>query len=204
VRRALGERAGVARLTLSSRKRAERAKRKSCTIREVSATALDGEAGRGCGGADAIVALGCRSRTRLERRVAHGIRLYHAGAAPLLLLSGGGRDAEPEAVIMRRLALAAAVPEGALLIEPHSRNTWENACESAGLLRPRGLRRVVLVSDRTHLPRAALLFRLAGLEVAGWAGVGSPSLLSEIGAVLHELAALPKSLWRARRRPAQR
>jgi uncharacterized SAM-binding protein YcdF (DUF218 family) len=156
------------------------------------------------GGADAIVVLGCGARSRLERRVEHGIRLYHVGAAPLLLLSGGGHGAEPEAAIMRRHALAAEVPEAALLIEPHSRNTWENACESARLLWPRGLRRVVLVSDRAHLPRAALLFRLAGLDVAGWAGVRPQSLVWEVGAIIRELAALPKSLFRAGRRPVQR
>ena len=71
---------------------------------------------------------------------------------------------------MRRLALASGLPEAALLLEPRSRNTWENAEESARLLRRRGLRRVVLVSDRAHLPRAALLFRLAGLDIAGLAG----------------------------------
>ena len=98
---------------------------------------------------------------------------------------------------MRRLALASGVPEAALLLEPHSRNTWENAEESAHLLRLRGLRRVVLVSDRAHLPRAALLFRLAGLAVAGRSGVRAPSLPGEIGAAICEMAALPCSLVRA-------
>jgi uncharacterized SAM-binding protein YcdF (DUF218 family) len=156
------------------------------------------------GGADAIVVLGCGAPARLARRVEHGIRLYRAGAAPLLLLSGGGHGAEPEAAIMRHLALLAEVPEAALLIEPASRNTWENACESARLLRLRGLRRVLLVSDRTHLPRAALLFRLAGLEIAGRAGVRPLSPIRELGAVVREAAALPKSLFRVRRRRVQR
>jgi uncharacterized SAM-binding protein YcdF (DUF218 family) len=155
--------------------------------------------------AEAIVVLGCGVRSRLVRRVECGVRLYHAGAAPLLLLSGGGRGAEPEAAIMRRLALAAAVPDRALLVEPNSRNTWENARESAWLLRQRGLRRVVLVSDRPHLPRAALLFRLAGLEIAGRGGVPSPSPVSELAAIVREIAALPKSLLHAgRHRSLQR
>jgi hypothetical protein len=45
------------------------------------------------------------------------------------------------------------------------------------------------------------LFRLAGLEVAGRAGIHPPSPLWELGTVLRELAALPKSLIRAARRP---
>ena len=153
----------------------------------------------GLGAADAIVVLGCGSAARLARRVERGARLYRAGAAPLLLLSGGGRGSEPEAEVMRRLALAAGVPEAALLLESGSRNTWENAQESAHLLRLRGLGRVVLVSDRAHLPRAALQFRLAGLDIAGRSGVPPPSAFWELAAFIRELAALPKSLFRAGR-----
>ena len=98
---------------------------------------------------------------------------------------------------MRRVALTRGVPEAALLTEPVSRNTFENAHEVARLLRARGRSAVLLVSDRAHLPRAALLFRLAGLRVTGWAGVRPSSPLSEIGAATRELAALPRSLTRA-------
>jgi uncharacterized SAM-binding protein YcdF (DUF218 family) len=154
--------------------------------------------------AEAIVVLGCADHARLVRRVARGTELFREGAAPLLALTGGGRGTEPEAAAMRRLALDDGVPERALLVEPNSRNTWENARESARLLRRRGLLRVVLVSDRTHLPRAALLFRLAGLEVAGRAGIRPGSPARELGAILREIVALPRSLWRARRPRVQR
>ena len=65
----------------------------------------------------------------------------------MLLLSGGGRGPEPEAEIMRRIALTSDIPQAALLIEPHSRDTVGNARETALLLRAHGLRTVVLVSD---------------------------------------------------------
>jgi uncharacterized SAM-binding protein YcdF (DUF218 family) len=103
---------------------------------------------------------------------------------------------------MRRRALAHGVPDSARLIEPGSRDTVENARESARLLRPRGGRVVLLVSDRAHSPRAALLFGLAGLRVAGWAAVPPPSVLWEISAVVRECVALPGSLARAFLRPA--
>jgi uncharacterized SAM-binding protein YcdF (DUF218 family) len=140
--------------------------------------------------------LGCRSSTGLARRLDRGIGLFQAGAAPLLLLSGGGAGPVAEAEIMRRMALARGVPATALLIEPRSRDTVENARETARLLGPRGGHLILLVSDRAHLPRAALLFRLAGLRIAGWAGVPPPSTLWEIGAALRECAALPRSLAR--------
>jgi uncharacterized SAM-binding protein YcdF (DUF218 family) len=147
--------------------------------------------------------LGCRPPAGLTRRLDHGIRLLRAGAAPLLLLSGGGSGPVPEAEIMRRMALADGVPEAALLVEPGSRDTVENAREAARLLRPRGGRFILLVSDRVHLPRAALLFRLAGLRIAGWAGVPPPSFWWEARTMVQECAALPRSLVRTILGPAR-
>lgn len=147
--------------------------------------------------ADAIVVLGCPLSGRLARRVGHGVRLYREGAAPVLLLSGGGRGSEPEAMVMRRMALSGGIPGAALLVEPNSRDTLENARETAAMLCERGWRRVVLVSDRTHLPRAALLFRLAGVELAGRCGVPAVSSAMALAAALREALAWPRSLWHA-------
>jgi uncharacterized SAM-binding protein YcdF (DUF218 family) len=152
--------------------------------------------------AEAIVVLGCRLAAegrpseRLRRRVALAVELYRAGAAPFLVLSGGGTGSVAEAEIMRDLTRAAGVPQTALLCEPDSRNTVENAINSARLLRERGLARVILVSDRTHLPRAALLFRLAGLDVVGRAGVPAYSRRRTWLAACYEFGALPRSLLR--------
>jgi len=98
---------------------------------------------------------------------------------------------------MRQAAIDHGVPETALLIDAVSRNTFENARETARLLNARGLRSVLLVSDRAHLVRAAVLFRLAGLRVTGRAGVPAPSLGRKVGATLREIVALPWSLLRA-------
>ena len=94
--------------------------------------------------------LGCRSSAGLVRRLDCGIRLFQAGAAPLLLLSGGGTGPTPEAEIVRRMALACGVPQAALPVESGSRDTVENAWETTRLLRPRGGYSVVLVSDWDH------------------------------------------------------
>lgn len=147
--------------------------------------------------ADAIVVLGCKSPSRLSRRVSHAVELFRHGFAPALVLSGGGNGEEPEAEIMRRAALAGGVPAAALLVERHSRDTLGNAHETAALLQANGRRTIILVSDRTHLPRAALLFRLAGVEIAGCSGVRSASLMIEVLTMLREAMALPRSLLRA-------
>src|SRR6202043_3306802 len=96
---------------------------------------------------DAIVVLGCRGATARQRRLGIGVRLFQAGAAPLLVLSGGGSGPTPEAELMRRSAIAHGVPPTALLIDILSRDTFENARETARLLSARGLASVLLVSD---------------------------------------------------------
>jgi uncharacterized SAM-binding protein YcdF (DUF218 family) len=155
----------------------------------------------GARAADAIVVLGCpvlpdgQASPGLVRRVARGVALFRQGVAPLLVLSGGGLGGVPEAEIMRCLALAAGVPQAALLVEPRSRNTLENARETARLLAAQGLASVLLVSDRVHLPRAALLFRRAGLAVAGRAAPPPPALRREATLALRELVALGRTLF---------
>ena len=50
-------------------------------------------------------------------------------------------------------------------LEEESRTTWENALFSAQLLQPQGVRRVVLVTQAWHMPRARWCFEQAGFEV---------------------------------------
>src|SRR5438067_691584 len=111
--------------------------------------------------ADAIVVLGCRlfaggrPSERLRRRMMLAVGLYREGVAPLIVMSGGGTGPVAEAAVMRDLAREAGVPETAVLLETESRNTFENAAYGARLLHAVGKQRIVLVSDRAHLPRAA-------------------------------------------------
>jgi uncharacterized SAM-binding protein YcdF (DUF218 family) len=147
--------------------------------------------------------LGCRLKPdgaptqALRRRVQLAVDVYRRRIAPVLLLSGGGPRPVSEAEAMRELAVAAGVPDLAILLESGSRNTAENAFASAALLRQRGLQRVVLVTHRVHLPRARLLFRLAGLRVVGAAGVPAHSPGAALAAAVYEIAALPLALVRA-------
>ena len=156
--------------------------------------------------ADAIVVLGCqlfsggRPSERLRRRVALGVALYREGTAPLILMSGGGAGAITEAAVMRDLAREAGVPNAAVLLETESRNTFENAAYTARLLHGIGKRRIVLVSDRAHLPRASRMFRRAGLDVVGVAGVPASSMRRAFGAVLYEAASHMRGLFRRRAR----
>jgi len=100
-------------------------------------------------------------------RVWYAARLFHAGKAPLLLLSGGSdpRAAYSEARAMAFLLQDLGVPAQALLLEEMSRNTRENATFSAALLKARGIQHILLVTSALHMPRALALFAAQGLQV---------------------------------------
>lgn len=100
-------------------------------------------------------------------RVWHAARLYRAGKAPLLVLSGGTthEGEQPEADAMRRLLIDLNVPASAMLLEDRSTTTTENAADTARLLQARGVRRILLVTSALHMRRARGLFERAGFDV---------------------------------------
>jgi uncharacterized SAM-binding protein YcdF (DUF218 family)/lysophospholipase L1-like esterase len=122
------------------------------------------------GPADVIVVLGagmvgpCEPNLNAMRRVILATRLWRDQRAPLLLFTGGkpaGLDCSI-AEVMSRFAGDLGIPPEARLVETASRNTHENAVFSAPLLRRVGARRLLIVSDRLHIPRAVGAFAAAG------------------------------------------
>lgn len=101
------------------------------------------------------------------RRLQEGIHQARARHLPLLLC--GGRKRVPAGVPSEAALMAEETRWRAPLLptwlEENSRNTRENARFAATLLRQRGVRRVLLVTDRPHMTRAMLCFRAQGLEV---------------------------------------
>lgn len=101
-------------------------------------------------------------------RVWHAARLYKADKAPLVLLSGGSDPAYSvmsEAKAMQLFLRDLGVPDRAVLLEQESRNTRQNAENSARLLRARGLNRILLVTSALHMERARREFENQGLKV---------------------------------------
>jgi uncharacterized SAM-binding protein YcdF (DUF218 family) len=99
-------------------------------------------------------------------RTRYGIALYRNGLAPLLVFAGPARGESPaEATVRAELARELGIPAEVILTEAEARTTREEAVRLEARLRPMGVRKILLVTNSLHMPRARRLFELAGFEV---------------------------------------
>lgn len=107
-------------------------------------------------GTDTPTGLGLE-RLRLAARLAK--------ESGLPILTSGGLHFDQPPIMAQSLqddfAVAVRWQEGL------SRTTWENATMSAAILQPQGIKRVVLVTQAWHMPRARWSFEQAGFTVVG-------------------------------------
>ena len=121
--------------------------------------------------ADAICVLGAaeydgRPSPVYRARLNHALDLYRRGIAPLIITLGGwGGDQYSEGSVGRGYLMSEGVPESAIIAETESRNTEEAARRVAVIARVNGLRRLVVVSDGTHLFRIHAICAADGLSV---------------------------------------
>lgn len=101
----------------------------------------------------------------LKRRALHAAGIYRKGSISHIIGCGGtGRHPPSEAAVISALCRDAGVPEACLLQEDRSCNTYENIRNATLLLDHLATRRVVLVTDRFHAPRARMTARHFGLD----------------------------------------
>jgi uncharacterized SAM-binding protein YcdF (DUF218 family) len=100
-------------------------------------------------------------------RILHALRIYRAGKAPLILISGEMQPwqacAVPAAEPIADRLVGLGVPRSALILETESRNTRENAVNTAAIFKSRGWRNGLLVTSAVHMPRALAAFQKVGL-----------------------------------------
>ncbi len=95
-----------------------------------------------------------------------GVDLYRRGLAPLLVVSGSpfgtsGTEVERRADLSRECG----IPGPAVLTVTSARTTRDEALGAREILGPRGVRRVILVTDGQAMGRAMALFERAGFDV---------------------------------------
>ncbi|MGP8253524.1 MAG: YdcF family protein [Terracidiphilus sp.] len=121
--------------------------------------------------ADAIGVFGAaeydgRPSPVFRARLDHAVDLHRHGIAPLIItLGGAGGDEYSEGSVGREYLMSQGVPEQAIIAETVSRNTEESARRIAVIARANGLKRLVIVSDGTHLFRIHAICAADGLDV---------------------------------------
>lgn len=97
------------------------------------------------------------------QRLLKGIRVYRELPLAKLLLSGGGKNKnslESVAEKVKYIAMGLGVPEQAIIVEPHSKNTKEEAAYIKDIVKENPF---YLVTSSTHMQRAVAIFRDKGL-----------------------------------------
>ena len=146
--------------------------------------------------------------TDASDRIWLAARMYHAGAAPKIIVSGGsfieqqGGPATTEAMAMRRFLLDLGVPDDVIVSEGRALNTIENIRNVRSIVKGG---RVAIITSAFHVPRAAKLATQGGLDFAifgvdwsvpsdatVWWDVWLPSVgaLGEANIAIKELVAL--------------
>lgn len=102
-------------------------------------------------------------------RFLHPLHLYRLGKIDQFLISGGSgqvlSDHVPEAEQIEKLLLLAGVAEEDIVTEGNSRNTHENAVNTASVLeRHPEWQEVLLVTSAFHMRRSAACFQKAGVD----------------------------------------
>ena len=120
---------------------------------------------------DCIVVLGARSLAdgtpgpSLEARCQRGVQLWREKWAPVLVFTGGrGASGSVEGEVGVRFARARGVPDSALYYEGSSHTTKENFLYASQVMRDRGWRTCLVVTDPFHEARALALAGDFGLE----------------------------------------
>ncbi len=106
-------------------------------------------------------------------RLMEAEKLYHKGIIKKIMFSGGNgllfNDSYIESEAIRDYLLAKKIPVSDIIIENTSRNTMENAINSAKIIKEKyneGL--FLLITSANHMRRAKMCFNKASLETTGF------------------------------------
>ncbi|MBD2439702.1 YdcF family protein [Nostoc sp. FACHB-110] len=124
-------------------------------------------------------------------RVIYAAQLYRQKKAPKIILSGGRIDwrgsGASESADMASILTSLGIPSEAIIEEPDSLNTYQNAVNVKKILQTRGIQQVLLVTSAMHMPRSLKIFQRLGIDV-----IPAPTDFLVTKGELQELSSTPK------------
>jgi uncharacterized SAM-binding protein YcdF (DUF218 family) len=119
--------------------------------------------------ADSIIVLGAaqydgRPSPVLRARLDHAVDLWNRHLARIVVLTGGkgSGDTTTEAAVGRSYVKRHGIPEDAILLESRGRTTRESLLTVSQMLKDRGMKTAIVVSDPFHMLRLWILSRRLG------------------------------------------
>ncbi|VBB05354.1 Hypothetical protein LUCI_0563 [Lucifera butyrica] len=105
-----------------------------------------------------VIILLCGER---DGRIETALTAYQENLAPQIIVSGGPIyvSGKSEAYFVGQILVKLGVPQKAILIEPNSASTWENALFSKKLMINKGFHSALVVTSDYHMRRACAIFR---------------------------------------------
>ncbi len=125
-------------------------------------------------------------------RVIYAAQLYFQQKAPIIILSGGRIDwrgsGSSESADMATILISIGVPSAAIIQDPDSLNTYQNAVNVRKILEARGIKKVLLITSAMHTPRSLKIFKRQGIDV-----IPTPTDFLVSQGELEELTNTPKA-----------
>ena len=122
-------------------------------------------------GVDCIIVLGCKVKANgtpsdmLEDRLRRGVELFHAGAAPKLLMSGDhGTMTYNEVQSMKQYAMERDIASSDIFMDHAGFSTYESIYRARDIFQAK---KVIIVSQEYHLYRAIYIAEALGIEAYG-------------------------------------
>ncbi|MGH9649640.1 MAG: YdcF family protein [Terriglobales bacterium] len=144
--------------------------------------------------ADAVVVLGAAQYNGapspvFKARLDHALELEERGLAPLIITTGGsgGDPRFTEGGVGRDYLIQQGVAAEKILSETRSQTTYENVLAATRLLRQRGAKSCIAVSDGFHLYRVKLMFFPQGIIVYASPAPASPIEADPIKRTIHSM-----------------
>ena len=120
---------------------------------------------------DCIIVLGCKVKSdgtpsdMLEDRLRRGVELFHAGAAPKLLMSGDhGTMTYNEVQSMKQFAMDRDIASSDVFMDHAGFSTYESIYRAKDIFQAK---KVIIVSQKYHLYRALYIANALGIEAYG-------------------------------------
>lgn len=123
-------------------------------------------------------------------RLESALELYRAGRAPRIIVTGGGEGNYAEGEVMAQWLAQRGVPENAVIIDNASATTRDSGVNVARIMKQRGYRTALVVSQWFHVARTRLCLAQEGIETYAAPSSGN-TLVKEPWFVAREMIALP-------------